>query len=137
MTVAEYLLAKEITAEELAALLSERLDRTISANAVITRGEKAMPKSWREALGDVETPPVVEPPPDVRGGERARRQSSQAPKPTVEFNPMLAEERVAAIYSMIGRGVATATKEPPYRTAFDEHADKCGKAWSELAKHDK
>jgi hypothetical protein len=50
---------------------------------------------------------------------------------------MLAEERVAAIYSMIGRGVAVATKEPRYRQAFDSHADKCGKAWADLAKHDK
>lgn len=130
MKVSEYLKRHDIEPVDLAARLSEQLDRTLAPGAILARMDKEMPKAWKEALGVVEEEPK-EP------VEKPKRAAPSAPKPTAEFNPMLAEERIAAIYSMVGRGLSAATQEPRYRQAFDSHADKCGRAWVELAKHDK
>jgi hypothetical protein len=135
MKVNDYLEMRGISAEELAALLSERFDRKLAPGAVISRGEKELPSSWVNVLGDV--PPDVVEAAEEAGAKPKQRKQPQVPKPTPDFNPMLAEERVAAIYAMVGKGVAAATKEPRYEKAFVSHADKCGHAWTELAKHDK
>jgi hypothetical protein len=138
MTVADYLHSKNLSADELAAVLSERLNRTITAAAVIAQGDKPMRKAWLMALGIKDAPePVVEEIIEEVTGEKPKRKATRAPAEPAEFNPFLVEQRVAAIYSMVGRGVSAATKEPRYATAFNAHADKCGKAWADLAQYDK
>jgi hypothetical protein len=138
MTVADYLHAKKINAEELAAVLSERLNRSITAAAVIAQGDKPMRKAWRDALGVEDVPePVAEEIIEEVTGEKPKRKSAKAPTPVGDFNPFLAEQRVAAIYAMAGKGVSMATREPRYEQAFRSHADQCGKAWVSLAAHDK
>lgn len=136
MKVKDYLAYKGIDAEGLALLLTEKMGRKLGAGAVIAREDKDLPKVWVEALGDV-PPDIIEEAEETGAKEKATRRQERTPKPVQEFNPLLAEERVAAIYDLIGKGVSAATKEPRYSETFTAHAEKCGKAWTELAKHDK
>jgi hypothetical protein len=136
--VNEYLETQNISAEELASVLAERLNRNIQAAGVLARGDKDMPKVWAEALGiEFEAPDVKREAEGEGAKPKPKREGGKPPAPTPELNLVLVEQRVAAIYSMVGKGVAKVTDEPRYAQAFDQHADGLGKAWAELAKHDK
>lgn len=138
MKINEYLEANNLTAEEVAAVLSERLDRNIGAAAVSARASKEMPKMWANALGiEFEAPDIKKQAEEEGAKPKPKRAEDGKPKPAPDLNLVLVEERVAAIYAMVGKGVARAANEPRYEKAFYDHAPGCAKAWANLAKHDK
>lgn len=136
--IRNYQNAEGLTDEEMARLLSARLDREISTTGYrIVKGRKDAPEEWLRALNIA---PTDEPTsgavsnattPDAPPRDHAATSSAGAPI-SLPFEPASARMQITLVYTMAGKGVALPTRRIGTPDAL-VRANRIENAWATAA----
>ena len=145
--IRSYQAAEGLSDEQMAALLTDKLGRTISvAGFKAVRSRKGAPDEWLQVLGIAPLEPTDsdiradEPAPDApdmnAGGEQREPRGGHPPQPLpLPFEPATAEMQITLIYQMAGRGAAYALKSPPVADVWAQAAPGIAAAYIEWARY--
>lgn len=127
-----YQTAEGLDDEQMAALLSEKLGRTVGAAGYrIVKGRRDAPAEWLEALGIAPQEPTYKPDKDAPPVPSPQDPTGGAPKPVgiLPFEPASARMQIALIYTMAGKGAAI----PARRLGTDDalkRAERIERIWA-------
>lgn len=140
-----YQAAEGYSDEQMAAMISQKLGRAISAAGYkIVKGRKDAPPEWLQALSiaprepssNGHAPPPAETP--AGGDEGGSRDTVGPPTATglLPFNPPSAHMQITLAYTMAGKGAAMALRAPPVADVWSAHAPRIADAYIAWAKED-
>jgi hypothetical protein len=124
--------------EEMAAMLSEKLGRQISASGYkIVKGRKDAPPEWLSVLSLAPREPVSQSTGTV-DGVRETEGPPETIRPTgvLPFNPQSAHMQITLAYTVAGKGAAMAMRSPEVAEVWNAHAPKIADAYIAWARED-
>jgi hypothetical protein len=139
-----YQAAEGYSDEQMAAMLSDKLGRAISATGYkVVKGRRDVPAEWLSALSIAPQEPSgnghkLPSPPTPSGDER----QTEAPLPpsaavgVLPFNPQSAHMQITLAYTMAGKGAALAMRSPQVSDVWSSHAPRIADAYIAWAKED-
>ena len=137
----KYANEKNLTAQDIATELKEKLGRPISATGVeMMMNRQEAPIPWLTALGLNGAKPKE---PSGLKDEKTKKSSEDVKSPGaavdihLPFEPVSARATIELIYTMAGKGAAMASKTPPVGDAWHNAAPQLAEGWIEWAKENR
>lgn len=132
-----YQTSEGLSDDQMAALLTERLGREISAKGYkIVSSRKGAPPEWLEALSIVPQEPVDSRPVSSSDEDKVSA-TPQVPRPAalaLPFEPQSARLTIVMIYTAAGKGAGLALRNDQVAQLWTESAPALADAWIEWAR---